>query len=81
MADWGSSNPVWDSYLRSNGFVRKSLPNTCPGCYTIQDFANEHNIGLYIVATGTHVVTIMDGTIFDSWDSSQEIPTYYYQKE
>ena len=81
MADWGSSNPVWDAYLRNHGFVRKSLPNTCPDCYTIQDFVNEHEKGIYIVATGTHVVTIIDGTIFDSWDSSQEIPTYYYQKE
>lgn len=81
MADWGSSNPVWDAYLRENGFIRFVVPNTCPDCYTIQDFVNEHEKGLYIVATGTHVVTIIDGTIFDSWDSSQEIPTYYYQKE
>lgn len=81
MSDWGSSNPVWDAYLREKGFSRFVIPNTCPDCYTIQDFVNEHEKGIYIVATGTHVVTIIDGTIFDSWDSSQEIPTYYYSKE
>lgn len=78
MADWGSSNPVWDTYLRGKGFDRAVIPNTCPDCFTISDFAHENPQGVYIVATGTHAVAVVDGNIYDSWDSSNEIPTYYY---
>lgn len=81
MSEWGSSNPVWDAYLRKKGFRHFVIPNTCPDCYTIQDFANEHEKGIYIVATDTHAVAIINGVIFDTWDSSHEIPTYYYSKE
>lgn len=81
MGDWGNSNPVWDVYLRQNGFSRSFLPNDCPDCYTIVDFAKEHPKGTYIVATGTHVVAVVDGSIYDTWDSSNEVPTYYYYRE
>lgn len=80
MSDWGSSNPVWDAYLRERGFVRKIIPNTCPDCYTILDFTADHPEGRYIVATGSHVVAVIDGNIYDSWDSSNEIPTYFYEE-
>lgn len=41
----------------------------------------EHPIGVYVVGTGNHVVTVKDGEIWDSWDSSKEIPVYYWSKE
>ena len=80
MCDWGNSNPVWDAYIRAKGFMRFAIPMTCPNCYSIADFAREHDKGTFIVATGSHVVCVQDGDIYDSWDSSREIPTYYYQK-
>lgn len=79
--DWGSSNPVWDSYLREQGFKRYVIPNTCPDCYTVEKFAYDHPEGLYILATGSHVVTVSDGDWYDSWNSAYEIPIYYYTKE
>lgn len=81
MADWGSSNSVWDAYLREKGFKRYVIPNTCPDCYTIGDFAEENQIGTYIVATGSHVVAVVNGEVWDSWDSRNEIPTYYYRSD
>lgn len=81
MGDMPSSNSVWGAVLRQNGFYRSAIPNTCPECYTIADFANDHPDGVYVVGTGSHVVTIRDGVIYDSWDSSQEIPQYYWHKE
>ena len=80
MADMPSSNSVWGAVLRQNGFYRHTIPNTCPDCYTINDFAADHPKGVYVVCTGNHVCTIRDGMAFDSWDSTQEIPQFYWAK-
>ena len=81
MNDVISADSVWGSVLRQNGFYRHAIPNSCPDCYTIEDFAEEHPEGVYVVGTGTHVCTIRDGIVFDSWDSTQEIPQFYWHKE
>lgn len=81
MADMPSSNAVMAAILRKNGFYRHIIPNKCPDCYTIEDFANDHPQGVYVVGTGEHVVTIEDGIVFDSWDSRKEIPVYYWSME
>lgn len=81
MGDMPSSNGVWGSVLRQHGFSRFAVPNTCPDCYTIEDFATDHPSGVYVVCTGSHVCTIMDGLILDSWDSSAEIPAFYWTKK
>lgn len=80
MGDMPSSNSVWGAVLRQNGFSRYAIPNTCPDCYTIGDFADENPKGTYVVGTGNHVVTIKDGVVYDSWDSRNEIPQYYWTK-
>lgn len=76
-----SSNSMWDDYLRSEGFKRYILPDTCPACYTIEQFCKEHPEGTYILATGSHVVAVVDGNYLDTWDSGEEVPLYYYKKE
>ena len=81
MADMPSSNAVMAAILRKNGFYRHIIPNSCPDCYTIEDFSNEHPQGVFVVGTGDHVVTVEDGTIYDSWDSRKEIPVYYWSME
>lgn len=81
MKDMPSSNPVWAAVLRQNGFKRYVIPNECPDCYTIEDFCRDHPRGLYVLATGTHVVTVMDGNYWDTWDSGKKVPIYYFIKE
>ena len=81
MNDVISSNSVWGAVLRTNGFYRHILPNSCPDCYTISDFAGDHPKGTYVVGTGNHVATVKDGEIWDSWDSSNEIPIYYWSRK
>lgn len=75
------SNAVFGSVLRQNGFYRAVIPNRCPDCYTVRDFCLEHPIGIYVVGTGSHVVTVVDGDYIDIWDSGNEIPIYYWYKE
>ena len=79
--DMPSSNAVWDSYLRNNGYNRFTVPNTCPDCYTVLDFVADHPTGKYLLATGSHVIAIIDGVYFDTWDSGYEKPIYYYTKQ
>ena len=81
MGDMPSSNAVWGSVLRQNGFKRSVVPNSCPDCYTVEQFAEDHPQGTFVVGTGNHVVTVKDGVILDSWDSSKEIPVYFWRKD
>lgn len=78
MGDWGNSNGVWGAWLRSQGFQRQAIPNTCPDCYTVADFAADHPTGTYVLGTGTHAVAVVNGNIHDTWDSSEQVPIFYY---
>ena len=80
MADMPSSNSVWGAVLRQNGFYRKAIEDSCPDCYTANDFMEDHPTGTYVLGFGNHVATVRDGNLYDSWDSSNEIPVYYWEK-
>lgn len=81
MSDMPASNAVWGAVLKDHGFTRKVIPDTCPECFTAEDFCREHPKGIYVLGFGTHVATVIDGDIYDSWDSSQEIPQYYWYRK
>lgn len=81
MGDMPNANSVWGAVLRQNGFYRKAIDDFCPDCYTAEDFCNEHPKGTYVLGFGTHVATVIDGNIYDSWDSSREVPQYYWYKK
>lgn len=80
MADLPNSDSVWGAVLRMNGFYRESLPNTCPDCYTARDFCWDNPVGTYVLGFGGHVATVVDGVLYDSWDSSNEIPQYFWSR-
>lgn len=80
MADMPSSDSVWGAVLRMNGFYREGLPNLCPDCYTAESFCRDNPIGTYVLGFGGHVATVKDGVLYDSWDSSQEIPQYFWTR-
>lgn len=79
MGDMPSADSVWGSVLRQHGFYRRAIPNACPDCYTAEDFSRDHPQGTYVLGFGGHVATIVDGNLYDSWDSSREIPVYVWE--
>ena len=82
MNDMPSSNSVWGAVLRKHGFYRHIIPNTCPDCYTAEDFCLDNPQGVFVLGFGGHTACVKDGNLYDSWDSSQECPQFYwYRKE
>lgn len=79
--DMPSSNAVTSSYLHSKGFSKHVIPDVCPDCYSVGDFARDNPTGTFILGTGTHLVCVKDGTVWDAWNSLDEVPIYFYKKE
>lgn len=78
LGDMMHKNWVWGDLLLENGYSRSVIPDTCPHCYTVADFAADHPFGTYIVGTGEHVVAVIDGDWYDTFDSGDEVPIIYY---
>lgn len=80
MGDIPNSDIVWGSALRAEGFTREVVPNTCPDCYTVQEFCADHPVGTFVIKSESHVATVVDGVLYDSWNSEMKIPIYYWTK-
>ena len=78
MGQTMDDNAVYGSILRQIGFARAIIPNSCPDCYTAEDFVYDHPRGVYVLGFTGHVAAVIDGQIWDSWDSTNLIPTYYW---
>lgn len=78
IGEMPSSNNAWGQYLQDLGFTYRPLPNTCPFCFSVKDFCKENPKGTFILGTGTHVVTAIDGNYYDAWDSGDEIIAYVW---
>lgn len=70
-----SANHVWSAYLR-----RKLVDDHGQDIYTVRDFCEDNQKGTYILAIDGHVVCVQDGCYWDSWDSGNEIPIYYWER-
>lgn len=79
LCDMPSSNAVWGMFLEKEGHEQFLLPESCPRCVTVRAFAKRFPRGTYIIGTGNHAVTVIDGDYYDSWDSGDEIPSYFWK--
>ena len=77
--DMPSSNSVWGAYLKEEGFEQFLLPESCPRCVTVRAFCDRYPRGTFIIGTGHHAVAVMDGDYYDSWDSGDEVPSYFWK--
>lgn len=82
MKDMPSSNAVWSECLAENGFESVSpicqfYKNPC----TVRSFAQDHPKGRFLLYIGKHVVTVIDGNYYDTWDSGDEIPLFYWEEK
>ena len=75
-----SVNWLWEMYLKKNGFRKFLLPESCPECVTVREFAMRFPEGTYVIGTGSHAVCVIDGDWYDTWDSGDETPTYFFRR-
>lgn len=81
MGNEGVADEVWGSILREHGFKRRLVPDSCPACYTVEDFCKDHPDGIFVVKSEDHVATVRDGILYDSWPSQNKVVIYYWYKE
>lgn len=79
--DMPSSDAVWGHYLYLIGFKPFLLERDCPRCVTVERFAQMHPEGTYIIGTGSHAVTVINGDYYDSWDSGDQIASFFWRAE
>lgn len=82
MKNMPSSNSVWGECLIENGFepvspICQFANNPC----TVRSFAEDHPKGRFLLFIGGHVVTVIDGDYYDTWDSGDEIPLFYWKEK
>lgn len=81
MGDMPSSDGVWGATLRQHGFYKSNIPDNCPDCYTLENFVTDNPFGIFVVKLGNdHVATIIDGTLYDAWDSRNELPIFCWYR-
>lgn len=79
--DMPNQDATLSLYLREKGYKRFVIPNSCPACYSIEEFSKDYPVGRYIVLTSGHAVPVIDGDYYDVVDSGRDIPMYYWTKE
>lgn len=80
MGNMPSANVSWGAYLRKNGFVRHPIPDDLDG-YTVRKFCEDHPKGTYVLACDGHVVTAKNGEYYDTYDSGDKTPLFYWERK
>ena len=68
-------------YLKDKGFTQETISKDYPDFYSVKEFCKDNPKGMYILALGTHVLTVIDGIYYDTWDSGDEFPIYVWSKK
>lgn len=79
--DWPMKNYIWGHYLKELGYVKYLIPDFCPDCYTVKEFCRDYQQGDYILALQNHVVAVRDGDYYDTVDTGDEVPLYYWRRK
>lgn len=80
LCDMPNANWVWGAYLEDNGFRQQIINKNGRRFYTVNDFCADNPAGTFILAIDGHVVCVVDGKFYDSWDSGREVPLYVWIK-
>lgn len=72
----------YERYLKDNGFEYHGISNKKGSKRpTVESFTKEHKAGTFFLNVANHVVSVVDGIYYDTWDSGQCCLYGYYEKE
>ncbi len=78
---FGGTCEIGKESLRRIGFTYSGISNKKGSKRpTVDSFAKDHPTGTYIAKVAHHVVAIVDGKYYDTWDSGQKSMYGYYEK-
>lgn len=80
LGDMPNANHVWGAYLEDKGFNQYLVDRHGKRPYTVSDFCQDNPQGTYILAIDGHVVCVINGIYYDTWNSGEEIPIYYWTR-
>lgn len=76
-----NSKVCYEQFLIENGFTYHGISNkkgtTRP---TVDRFAKDHKTGTYVLRVANHLVTVVDGIYYDTWDSGHKSLYGYWGK-
>ena len=76
-----NNKPCYETYLKQNGFTYKGISNK-KGTKrpTVDRFAKDNPEGLYFLIVANHVVAVVDGIYYDTWESGSKSLYGYWSK-
>ena len=81
LFDMPNAKRVFAEYLNRNGWQRMPMPRFSDNTrYTVKEFADKYNNGIYIISVANHVTVIIDGVLFDTWDCSRKSIGNFWQR-
>lgn len=77
-----NSKPCYEKYLLDNGFIYHGISNKKGSKRpTVSSFAKSHKSGVYVLRVAHHIVTVVDGIYYDTWNSGEKSLYGYWCKE
>lgn len=75
-----SDKACYERYLKDNGFEYHGVSNKKGSKRpTVESFTKEHKAGTFFLNVANHVVSVVDGIYYDTWDSGQCCLYGYYE--
>jgi hypothetical protein len=76
-----NSKSAFKPYLEDNGFEYHGISNKKGSKRpTVDSFTRDHKEGIYFVNVANHVVAVVDGCYYDTWDSGEKSLYGYWVK-
>ena len=63
------------------GFRRYYIPDNLKCSYSVREFCVDNPTGTFLLFVGEHVIAVIDGDYYDTFDSGHECPTSFWRWE
>lgn len=76
-----NSDDTWKEFLGKNGFIHHKI-SVKKGSKrgTVAEFAEKNKKGTFVLSVANHLVTVVDGYYYDTWDCGHKSLYGYYEK-